>query len=156
MVNGYGQCQQSMSDGFRLVSTAIASYRERFKFAFDQLFAQRIDMVDEHLTVKVVKLMLHDSGQIALYPFVMLLKRFIHPLHANTCWTLHFFMDRWQRQTTLFRGVRMLFVILNNMRINKRPSEPFILRHIFREQIKVDHRQSDSLSYLRGSQTNAF
>ena len=50
-------------------------------------------MVNEHLSIQMIKLMLHDAGQISLNPFVMMLELFIIPLHMDAGRTDYFFMD---------------------------------------------------------------
>ena len=48
-----------------------------------QLLAQRGNAVDEHLAIKVVKLMLHHPGKVSLHPFVMLLQLVVKVTHMD-------------------------------------------------------------------------
>ena len=66
-----------------LVAATIATHGECLQLRLNELTAQGRDAVDEHVPVKMIELMLHDTGQIALHPFVMLLEILVHPLHMN-------------------------------------------------------------------------
>ena len=60
-------------------------------------------MVDKHVAFQMVELMLHDAGQIAFYPFVVLFEVLVLPLYPYSRGTYHLLVDGRQRQATLFR-----------------------------------------------------
>ena len=41
-------------------------------------------MVNEHLSIQMVELMLHHTGEIALNPFIVMLEVLIIPFHMDT------------------------------------------------------------------------
>jgi hypothetical protein len=49
----------------------------------------------------MVELMLHDTCQIALNPFVMWLELLVEPLYTDTCGTNNLLVDGRQRKTAL-------------------------------------------------------
>ena len=82
-----------MSHGFRLITATIAALGQSLELALDELFAERGDMVDKHLAVQMVELMLHDTGQIALNPFVVVLELLVVPFDMDACGTDHLLVD---------------------------------------------------------------
>ena len=74
----------------------ISSFCQGNEFILNELFTERRNTVYEHLTVEMVELMLHNPGQIALYPLVVVLELFIVPLHMDTRRAHHLLMDGWQ------------------------------------------------------------
>ena len=113
-------------------------------------------MVDEHLAVKMVELMLHDTGQIALHPLVVLLELLVLPLHVDACGTHHLLVDGRQRQTAFLAGVSLRLVALDDVRIDIHLTETLVLGQIVAQHIEVDNRQTDGAPYLGGCQSDAF
>jgi hypothetical protein len=89
-------------DRFCAIRTAIAPLDQCSQLALDKLLAKGRDTVYEHLSVEMIKLMLHHPGKISLNPFVMMLKLLIVPLHMNTSRTNHLLVNGRQREASLF------------------------------------------------------
>ena len=85
-----------------LISTTEISFQQISQFSFHHLFAQHGQMVHEHFPVKMVELMLHDTGQISFHPFVMGLEILVQITHTNACGTTHRLVDARQTQTPFF------------------------------------------------------
>ena len=104
----------------------------------------------------MVELVLHHTGQIALNPLVVVVKLLVVPFYTDTGGTNHLFMDGWQRQTTLFAGVRLCVVILHDMRIDIHLTETFIFGHILSQHVEIDNRQAYRTTNLGCCQSDAF
>src|SRR5574344_1270098 len=133
---------------FSLIPITETSLQQSLELILDQLLAQRTDAVDKHLSVKMVELMLHDSGKVALNPLVMLLQFAIEPLNSNACRTRHLLVYSRQREAPLFHCICFCIVVFHDMWIDKRATEVLVLRHIVCQYIKIYHHQSDSLTNL--------
>ena len=79
------------------IGTAVAALRQCLQLTLDELFAERRQMVDEHLGIQMIELVLHDTCQIAIDPFVVLLEVLIHVLHMNASVARHILVDAGQR-----------------------------------------------------------
>ena len=69
--------------GFGAIAATVAALGQGLQLALDELFAQGRDMVNEHVPLQMVELVLHDAGQIALHPLVVLLELLVLPLHVD-------------------------------------------------------------------------
>jgi len=144
------------SDGFGLVATAIATLRQGFQLALDELFAKGRDAVDKHVSLQMVELVLHDAGQIALHPLIVGLELLIEPLHTDARRPNYLLVDGRKRQTAFFTAVGLAVVSLNDMGIDIDTTEVLVLWHVIAENIQVDDDQTDGLAYLRCCQSNAL
>jgi hypothetical protein len=63
------------------------------QLALDELFAERSYTIYKHFTIKVIKLVLHDTSQISLNPLIMVLKILIIPLYTDAGWTSNLLMN---------------------------------------------------------------
>lgn len=68
--------------GFHLIGTVCLTFQHGIQFSLYHLSAQGRQMVDEHLTVQMVELMLHHTGQIAFHNLVMLHQVLVQVLHT--------------------------------------------------------------------------
>ena len=57
----------------RAIAATVLALGHRAQLVHDQALAERRHAVDKHLALQVVELVLHDAGQIALHPLVVLL-----------------------------------------------------------------------------------
>ena len=71
----------------------IAALGQGLQLALYELAAQGGYVVNEHVAVQMVELMLHNAGQISLYPFIVLLKLLVHPLYVNAGGPCHFLVN---------------------------------------------------------------
>ena len=75
--------------GLGAVSTAEASEQQILQLASHHLSAHGRDAVDEHLAAKMIKLMLHNAGEITVHPLVVLNEVLVLIFHMYTCGTCH-------------------------------------------------------------------
>ena len=69
-------------NSFHFVSAMRLTFQHGIQFSFYHLLAQRRQMVDEHLTVQMVKLMLHYTSKITFHDLVMLHQVLIQIFHT--------------------------------------------------------------------------
>lgn len=95
------------------VSAAELALDNILEFACNHILAQRRDMVYKHLALQVVKLMLHDAGQIAVHPLVVGLQFFVKVGDMYARGAHHLFGDTRNGEAALFRCLLLtLFVHL--------------------------------------------
>ena len=105
----------------------------------------------------MVEFVLHHTGQITVNPFIVLRAVRFHPFGMNTRGALHLFMNAWQGKAAFLHIILgSLFVVFQDMRIDKYFLKTFVFRQILRNQIEVDNDQADILANLRSRQSDAF
>ena len=108
-------------------------------------------MVDEHLGIQMIELVLHDTCQIAIDPFVVLLEVLIHVLHMNASVARHILVDAGQRQASFLQRLRgRLLIDFHDVRIDIHVAETLVLGEFVTEHVEIDNSQTDVLSDLRG------
>ena len=65
-------------------------------------------------------------------------------------------MNRRQREATFLLGFGLCVVIFHDMRIDKRTFEVLVLWHVVGQYVEVDNHQTDSLTNLRGCQSDSL
>ena len=95
--------------------------------------------------------MLHDTCQIAINPFVVLLEVLIHVLHPDAGVARHILVDAGQRQAAFLQRLRgRLLINFHNMRIDIHVAEILVLGKLVAEHVEINHSQTDVLTDLRG------
>ena len=100
------------SHRFCSVRTTVASEKELLELGAYELLAQGRNAVYEHCALKVVKLVLHDTGKITLHPFVVLVEIGIHISYMDARGTCHALVNAWQGETTLLHRLLLRVVII--------------------------------------------
>ena len=97
----------------------------------------------------MVKLMLHDAGEIALHPFVMGLQVVVEIGDMHSLGTNHVLTESGNGEATLFHGhLSCLIVGLYDMGVDKCMTEALVLRIFILEHIEVDDNNANGLAYL--------
>ena len=84
-----------------LIRSTETSLKQGAQFGLYQLFAQGRNSVDKHRSVEVVKLVLHNSGEVTLHPLIMLSKVLILILYPYALWTNNILAYCRQREASL-------------------------------------------------------
>ena len=113
-------------------------------------------MVDKHVSFEVIELMLHDPGEVSVYPLVVRLEMLIHIFDMDSCGAYDLFVDAWQREASFLALVSMLIILFDYVSIDIDVFEVFVLGQVISERVEIDDHHSNSLSYLWGSQSDAF
>ena len=105
----------------------------------------------------MVEFLFNNTGQITVNPLIVLRAVRLHPFGMNTRGALHLFMDARQGKAAFLHIILgRLFIVFQDMRIDKYFLKTFVLRQILRNQIEVDNDQADILADLRSRQSDAF
>ena len=107
---------------------ANLSLQKGFELAGNHLLAEWRETISEYTTFEVIKLMLDNSSKIAINPLLMLNEVLVIPLYVDALCTCHTLMNTWQRETSLFQGLRLRVIILKDVTIDECVTIVFILR----------------------------
>ena len=104
----------------------------------------------------MVELVLHDAGQIALNPLVMMLELLVVPLDMDARGAHHLLVNGGQRQTAFLGGVGIRVVGFDDVGIDIHLTEALILGQVVADDVEVDNRQADGTTNLGSSQSDAL
>lgn len=137
-----------------LVAAAEFAFEEGVEFAANHLLAEWGEMVYEHLSLKVVKFMLHDAGKESVDPFVVLVEVFVHVFDMNTCRTAHGFVYAGKTEATFVHGFDFGVVEFQNVGIDVGLVESCIFRIVVLEVVKGDDYHADGFANLGCSESD--
>ena len=80
-----------------LVTSTEFSLKQGAKFRFYKLFAQGGYAVNKHMSVQVVKFMLHYPCEVAIHPFIVLVEFVIQVCYMYARRANHVLVYSWQR-----------------------------------------------------------
>ena len=113
-------------------------------------------MVGKDNAVEVVELVLHDAGQVALHPFVVLLELLVLIGDADALRPLHLLVNARQAEASLLHDVGLRFVVFLDEWIDERTDVALVLGKVFADDVEIDDGKPDGNSHLRRCKTDAF
>ena len=119
------------------------------------MFAQRGDAVDEEFAFKVVKLVLHHSGKIALHPFLVGSEVLVKITDFDAGGATHRLVDAGQTQTPLFGNGCFRVVIFQNVGVDVGTVEVSIFGKVVFQHVKSDDNHANRLADLWGSESDS-
>jgi len=146
----------SLSFHFHLIVAGELAFPDVLEFGVGELAAKAFQVVSKDYAIEVVELMLHDAGQIARHPFIVLLELLVLVGDANTGGALHFFVNAWQTEAALLHNVLFRLVVFLDVGIDEGPDVTFVLGKVVADDIEIDDDEPDGQTYLRRCQADAL
>ena len=146
----------SLSLDFHLIVAGELTFPDVLEFGIGELAAKTFQMVCEDDAVEVVELMLHDTGQIACHPFIVLLELLVLIGDANAGGAFHFFVNAGQAEAAFLHNVLFRLVIFLDVGIDEGPDVTFVLGKVVADDIEIDDDEPDGQTYLRCCQADAL
>lgn len=133
----------SLSLDFHLIVAGELAFPDVLEFGVCELAAKAFQVVCKDYAIEVVKLMLHDAGQIACHPFIVLLELLVLIGDANAGGALHFFVNAWQTEATFLHNVLFRLVVFLDVGIDEGPDVTFVLGKVVADDIEIDDDEPD-------------